>query len=227
VLATEVEACERYDATSRFMKWGNHFIAKHDNCCAFAGSKDTAVLRAKQRSCDKGKVVIVDEHCRIRAINDHEGRRFAMGIFNTSLPEHVFAFERATLRDYWVRMLQVCLCVCMFVITPVLHLTFEQAIPAAPAAVLAAQGEVEVRCFSPRMPPWFTRLLVLQVSAMHPAVQAMKVRVVQPCVWVQYAASCAACTTCHRLTSLTHDVRLLRHSALQRREVTLRLFRTS
>ena len=113
VLATDVVACERYDATARFMKWGNHFLAKHDSCCAFAGSKATAVLRAKQRSDDKGKVVIVDEHCRIRAINDHEGRPFAMGIFNKSPPEHVFAFESATLRDTWVAMLQVCLCVCM------------------------------------------------------------------------------------------------------------------
>ena len=55
------------------------------------------------------------------------------------------------------------------------HYTFEQAIAAAPAAVLTAQGEVEVRCFSPRMQPLLTRLLVLQVSAMHAAVQAWKV----------------------------------------------------
>jgi hypothetical protein len=110
VLATAVVACKRYDATARFMTWGNHFIAKHDSCCAFAGSKDTAVLRAKQRSDTKGKVVMIDEHCRIRAIDDHEGRRFAMGIFNTSLPEHVFAFENAALRDAWVAMLQVRLC---------------------------------------------------------------------------------------------------------------------
>ena len=116
MLATAVVACERYDATARFMKWGNHFFAKHDSCCAFAGTEATAVLRAKQQSAyNKGKVVIVDEHCRIRAINDHEGRRFAMGIYNTSPPEHVFAFESATLRDTWVAMLQVRLklCVCM------------------------------------------------------------------------------------------------------------------
>ena len=73
------------------------------------------------------------------------------------------------------------------------HFTFEQAIPAAPAAVLTAQGEVEVRCFSPRMQPCLTRLLVLQVSAMHPAVQAKKVRVVLPCVWVQYVCSELCC----------------------------------
>ena len=110
---SSVVACERYDATARFMKWGNHFFAKHDSCCTFAGTEATAVLRAKQRSDDKGKVVIVDEHCRIRAINDHEGRPFAMGIFNKSPPEHVFAFESATLRDTWVAMLQVRLCACM------------------------------------------------------------------------------------------------------------------
>ena len=115
MLATAVVACERYDATAWFMKWGNHFIAKHDNCCAFAGSKDTAVLRAKQRSDVKGKVVMVDQHCRIRVINDHEGRRFAMGLFNTSLSEHIFAFENATLRDAWVAMLQVRLFVFVFV----------------------------------------------------------------------------------------------------------------
>jgi hypothetical protein len=34
-----------------------------------------------------------------------------MGVFNTSLPEHVFAFENAALRDAWVAMLQVRLCV--------------------------------------------------------------------------------------------------------------------
>ena len=101
------------------MKWGNHFIAKHDSCCAFAGTEDTAVLRAKQRSDVKGIVVMVDQHCRIRAINDHEGRRFAMGVLNTSLPEHVFAFENAALRDAWVAMLQVrlCLFVCHCVFT--------------------------------------------------------------------------------------------------------------
>ena len=122
MLATAVVACERYDATARFMKWGNHFIAKHGSCCAFAGTEATAVLRAKQRSDDKGKVVMIDEHCRIRAIDDHEGRRFAMGIFNTSLPEHVFAFENAALRDAWAAMLQVRLCVCVFVIVAVLAL---------------------------------------------------------------------------------------------------------
>jgi hypothetical protein len=106
-----VVPCERYDATARFMKWGNHFIAKYGSCCAFAGTQDAAVLRAKQRSDDKGKVVMIDEHCRIRAINGHEGRRFAMGIYNTSPPEHVFAFENAALRDRWVTMLQVRLCV--------------------------------------------------------------------------------------------------------------------
>ncbi len=110
MLATAVVACERYDATARFMKWGNHFIAKHDSCCAFAGTEDSAVLRAKQRNDDKGKVVMIDEHCRIRAINDHEGRRFAMGIYNKSPPEHVFAFESAALRDTWVATLQVYLC---------------------------------------------------------------------------------------------------------------------
>ena len=105
------------------MKWGNHFIAKDGSCCAFAGSKETAVLRAKERIDTKRKVVMIDEHCRIRAINDHEGRRFAMGLFNTSLPEHVFAFENAALRDAWVAMLQVRLCVfCVFVIAPVLTL---------------------------------------------------------------------------------------------------------
>ena len=115
------------------------------------------------------------------------------------------------------------------------HLTFEQAIAAAPAEVLTAQGEVEVRCFSPRMQPWLTRLLVLQVSAML-EVQAKKVRVVLPCVCVQNAASCAACTTRHlsRLTSLTHDDRLPPPalqanptSLLQRRVATLLLFRTT
>ena len=72
--------------------------------------KETAVLRAKERINTKRKVVMIDEHCRIRAINDHEGRRFAMGLFNTSLPEHVFAFENAALRDTRVAMLQVRLC---------------------------------------------------------------------------------------------------------------------
>ncbi len=139
------------------MKWGKHFIAKDGSCCAFAkkvffaGSEDAAILRAKQPSENKGKVVMIDEHCRIRPINDHDGRRFAMGICNTSLPEHVFAFENAALRDRWV-------------------------------AVLAAQREVEVRCFLPRLWPWVTRLIVLQVSAMHPAVQAQKVRGVMPFV---------------------------------------------
>jgi hypothetical protein len=75
VLATSqgssVVACERYDATARFMKWGSHFIAKHGSCCAFAGTEDAVVLRAKQLIDDKGKVVMIDEHCRVRAINDH------------------------------------------------------------------------------------------------------------------------------------------------------------
>ena len=91
------------------------------------------------------------------------------------------------------------------------HLTFEQAIAAAPAAVLTAQGEVEVRCFSPRMQPWLTRLLVLQVSAMHAAVQAWKVCV---CAAVCLCAVCSVLCCMHHaspssLTSLTHDARLL------------------
>ena len=101
------------------MKWGKHFIAKDGSCCAFAGTEDTAVLRAKNEVTTRGKVVMIDEHCRIRPINDHEGRRFAMGLFNTSLSEHIFAFENATLRDAWVAMLQVRLCVFVFVIAPV------------------------------------------------------------------------------------------------------------
>ncbi len=86
-------------------------MAKHGSCCAFAGTEDTAVFRAKQQSDDKGKVVVVNEHCRIRPINDYEGRQFAMGIFNASLPEHIFAFENADLRNAWVSMLQVRACV--------------------------------------------------------------------------------------------------------------------
>ena len=83
------------------------------------------------------------------------------------------------------------------------HLTFEQAIPAAPAAVLTAQGEVEVRCFSPRMQPWLTRLLVLQVSAMHAAVQAWKVRV---CAAVCLCAVCMQRAVLHapRVTLQPH-----------------------
>ena len=102
------------------------------------------------------------------------------------------------------------MCVCVRLLLHS-HYTFEQAIPAAPAAVLAAQGEVEVRCFSPRMQPWLTRLLVLQVSAMHAAVQAWKVRV---CAAVCLGAVCSELCCMHHaspssLTLLTHDVRLL------------------
>ena len=102
-------ACERYDAAARFKKWDTHFIAKHGSCCAFGGSQDTAVLRAERRvSDDKGKMVTINDGCRIRAINDHDGRRHAMGIFHsTSRPEEVFAFADASLRDAWVLMLQV------------------------------------------------------------------------------------------------------------------------
>jgi hypothetical protein len=113
--ANSVVACERYDATARFKKWTNHFIAKHDRCCAFAGTEATAVLRAKQRSDDKGKMIILDERCRIRSINNHEGRQFALSISKSSLVEHIFAFQNATLRENWILMLQVCVCLCVCV----------------------------------------------------------------------------------------------------------------
>ena len=103
------------------------------------------------------------------------------------------------------------------------HLMFEQAIAAAPAAVLTAQGEVEVRCFSPRMQPLLTRSLVLQVSAML-EVQAKKVRVLLPCVWVQYVCSELCCmhhASPSRLTLLTHDVRLPPPPALQANPTSL------
>ena len=87
------------------MKWEKHFIAKDGSCCAFAGTEDTAVLGAKQRSDNKGKVVMIDEHCHIMPINGHEGRQFAMGIYSSSLSGRVFAFENAALRDGWVAML--------------------------------------------------------------------------------------------------------------------------
>ena len=123
--AASVVACERYDAAAHFKKWSNHFIAKHNSFCALAGSQETAVSRAERRSRDdKGKVIAIDERSRIRPINDHDGRKFAMGIFySTSHPEVVLAFEDAALRDAWVAMLQ--------------------AVPAAAAAALAAQEEVE------------------------------------------------------------------------------------
>ena len=110
--AASVVACERYDAAAHFKKWSNHFIAKHNSFCALAGSQETAVSRAERRSRDdKGKVIAIDERCRIRPINDHDGRKFAMGIFySTSHPEVVLAFEDAALRDAWVAMLQVHAC---------------------------------------------------------------------------------------------------------------------
>ena len=112
--AASVVVCERYDASARFKKWDSHFIAKHGNCCAFGGTQDTAVLRAEKRVIDdKGKLVMIDEGCRIRRINDHDGRSHAMGIFHSaSRPEEVFAFVDAALRDAWVSMLQVLSSLC-------------------------------------------------------------------------------------------------------------------
>ncbi len=102
-------ACERYDAAARFKKWDSHFIAKHGSCCAYGGTQDTALLRAERRVSDnKGKLVMLDEGCCIRPINDHDGRRHAMGIFySASRPEEVFAFADTALRDAWASMLQV------------------------------------------------------------------------------------------------------------------------
>ena len=95
------------------MKWGSHFIAKEQNLCALGGSRDTAVSRAEGRSSDdKGKVVTVDERCRIRPINNMDGRQYCMGIyFSPSLQEEVLAFENAALRDEWVSTLTVRVCI--------------------------------------------------------------------------------------------------------------------
>ncbi len=104
---SSVVACEHYYETALFFPWRKHFIAKHGSLFAFAGSEDTAIRRAKLQQRDsKGKSVWINEYCRIRAINEHEGRRFAMGI-RLYIPEHIFAFDNAALRDAWVAMLQV------------------------------------------------------------------------------------------------------------------------
>ena len=94
------------------MKWGSHFIAKHENRCALGGTRDTAVSRAEGRSSDdKGKVVTVDERSRIRPINNMDGRQHCMGMFfSASLQEEVLAFESAALRDEWISKLTVRVC---------------------------------------------------------------------------------------------------------------------
>ena len=111
--APKSAACERYDAAARLVKWDSHFIAKHENRCALGGTRDTAVSRAEGRSSDdKGKVVTVDERCRIRPINNMDGRQHCMGIyFSPSLQEEVLAFENAALRDEWVSTLTVRVCI--------------------------------------------------------------------------------------------------------------------
>ncbi len=124
-LRTAQVACERYDAAARLVKWDSHFIAKHENRCALGGTRHTAVSRAEGRcSNDKGKAVTVDERCRIRPINNMNGRQHCMGIFfSASLQENILAFETATLRDEWVSKLTDS--------------------PAAVAAVITAQQRVE------------------------------------------------------------------------------------
>jgi hypothetical protein len=113
--ATAVVACERYDAAARFLKWDHHFIAKHGSCCALAGTEDTAIRRAERRLSDeKGKVLMIDDCCRVRPINHHDGRQFALGVSCGSHPDFVVAFENAALRDTWVSMLKVRACVWLF-----------------------------------------------------------------------------------------------------------------
>jgi hypothetical protein len=144
------------------MKWDGHFMAIHESCCALGGSQDTAVSRAERRSSDdKGRVVAIDERSRIRPIDDHHGRQHCIGMFfSASLPEEVLAFEDAASRDAQISKLKVRKSVCMLralgvggvqsllpCFSPLLALAhpFEQAIPAAAAAVLKARQEVEVR----------------------------------------------------------------------------------
>jgi len=105
--ATVVVACERYNTAARFMKWDRHFIAKHDRCCALAGTEDTAIRRAERLVDEKGKVLMIDELSIIRSINDHDGRQYVLGICCGTLSEVVVAFENAALRDTWVSMLKV------------------------------------------------------------------------------------------------------------------------
>jgi hypothetical protein len=88
------------------MKWDHQFIAKHDSCCALAGTADTAIRCAERRVNDqKGKILMIDYNCSVRPINDHDGRRYAMGISCSRDPEVVVAFQNAALRDNWVLML--------------------------------------------------------------------------------------------------------------------------
>ena len=91
------------------MKWNSHFIAIHENCCALGGSQDTAISRAERRSSDdKGKAVAIDEHSRIRPIDDHHGHQHCIGMFfSASLPEEVLAFEDAASRDAQISKLKV------------------------------------------------------------------------------------------------------------------------
>jgi hypothetical protein len=95
------------------VKWGSHFIAKRENRCALGGTRDTAESRARGGSSDgKGKVVTVDERCRIRPINNMDGRQYCIGMyFSLSLQEEVLAFENAALRDEWVSTLTVRVCI--------------------------------------------------------------------------------------------------------------------
>ena len=94
------------------MKWGSHFIAKEQNLCALGGTRDTAESRARGGSSDdKGKVVTVDESCRIRPINNMDGRQHCMGVYFSSWREEVLAFENAALRDFWVSTLTVRVCI--------------------------------------------------------------------------------------------------------------------
>ncbi len=109
----ETSACERYDAGARLVKWDRHFIDMRKNRCALGGTRDTAKSRAQGGSSDgKGKVVTVDERCRIRPINNMDGRQYCMGVyFSPSLQEEVLAFENAALRDEWVSTLTVRVCI--------------------------------------------------------------------------------------------------------------------
>ncbi len=94
------------------MKWGSHFIAVRENLCALGGTLDTAESRAKGRSSDdKGKVVTVDESCRIRPINNMDGRQYCIGMYFSSWREEVLAFGNEALRDEWVSTLTVRVCI--------------------------------------------------------------------------------------------------------------------
>jgi hypothetical protein len=104
-------ACKRYDAKALFLKWDSGFITMCFGQFAHGSKRDKTISRAigENLTYDDLAKSFKIEACRPRAVDDFEGRRNVMTVsfpVASLIPECIFAFETAKMRDLFMQKLQ-------------------------------------------------------------------------------------------------------------------------